>query len=182
MTEGASQVATVEPGTAIDALGTAGPPLPGVVVSFEDGEILVDGPTISPGYLGEPPRDGPHRSGDLGHLDPKGRLVVTGRKGEVIITGGENVHPAVVEAAIDRLPMAGQAVVVGIPDAEWGQAVVAVIEAAQADLPEIERIIRSQVKRHEVPRRWVPVGQLPALANGKPDRRAARMLAETADR
>jgi O-succinylbenzoic acid--CoA ligase len=181
MTETASQVATVEPGTANEALGTVGPPLSNVDLSFEDGEILVDGPDVTPGYLGEPPRQGPHRTGDLGHLDPAGCLVVTGRKDEVIITGGENVHPAAIEAALERLSTVGQAVVVGVPDAEWGQAVVAIVEAAPADLLEIERLVRLQIDRHEVLRRWLAVRQVPLLASGKPDRAAARLLAAAAD-
>ena len=178
MTETASQAATVEPGTATAALGTAGPPLDGVELSIDDGEILVDGAMVSPGYLGERPRVGPHRTGDLGYLDGHGRLVVTGRKDAVIITGGENVHPARVEAAIESLPIAGRAVAVGVADDEWGQIVAAVIEASPADLPVIEAAIRRLVARHEVPRRWVAVEDLPLLANGKPDRAAARVLAD----
>ena len=181
MTETASQLATVEPGTALEALGTAGPPLHDVDVSFDEGEILVDGPTVSPGYLGEPPRQAALRTGDLGYLDPGGRLVVVGRKDDVIITGGENIHPAAIEAVIERLPAVGQAVVVGVPDDEWGQAVVAIVEAAPSELKEIECVVRSLVARAEVPRRWVAVRHLPLLANGKPDRDAARVLAVTAD-
>jgi O-succinylbenzoic acid--CoA ligase len=182
MTETGSQVATVEPGTAIEALGTVGRPLPGVNVSIDDGEILVDGPMVSPGYLGEPPRHGPHRTGDIGYLDDHERLVVTGRKDDVIITGGENVHPSTIEAVIASLPMAGQAVVVGAEDDEWGHIVVAVVEAEPDELSEIERVVRLRVARHEVPRCWVVVPELPLLANGKPDRAAALMLAETAAR
>jgi len=182
MTETGSQVATVEPGTAIEALGTVGRPLPGVNVSIDDGEILVDGPMVSPGYLGEPPRHGPHRTGDIGYLDDHERLVVTGRKDDVIITGGENVHPSTIEAVIASLPMAGQAVVVGAEDDEWGHIVVAVVEAEPDELSEIERVVRLRVARHEVPRCWVAVPELPLLANGKPDRAAALMLAETAAR
>lgn len=180
MTETASQVATVEPGTAIESLGTAGLPLHGVDLSFDDGEILVEGRHVSPGYLGEAPRHGPHRTGDLGYLDAHGRLVVTGRKDDVIITGGENVYPSTIEDVIASLPMAGQAVVVGVADVEWGHIVVAVVEAESDELPEIERVIRLRMARHEVPRRWVAVRELPLLPNGKPDRAAALVLAETA--
>ena len=180
MTETASQVATVEPGRAIESLGTAGPPLPDIDLSFEDGEILVDGQHVSPGYLGEAPRHGPHRTGDRGYLDDHGRLVVTGRTDDVIITGGENVHASTIEAVVASLPMERQAVVVGVADEEWGHTVVAVVEAEPGELPEIERVVRSRVARHEVPRRWVAVQELPLLPNGKPDRAAALLLAETA--
>ena len=143
------------------------------------GEILIDGPAVSPGYVGESPRVGPHRSGDLGHLDEKGRLVVTGRKDGAIITGGENVSPDAVEAAIESTAGAGQAVVFGVPDDEWGQIVVAVVEASENDLPRIAVDVRSLVAKHEVPRRWIAVDVLPLLSNGKPDRSAARALGET---
>jgi O-succinylbenzoic acid--CoA ligase len=180
MTETGSQVATVERGTALQALGTAGPPLSGFAVSIEDGEILVDGPAVSPGYVGESPRVGPHRSGDLGYLDANGRIVVTGRKDGVIVTGGENVFPGAVEVAIESIPIAGQAVVFGTADDEWGQVVVAVVEATSGDLPQIVRGVRSLVARHEVPRRWIAVDALPLLPNGKPDRAAAQALGRAA--
>jgi O-succinylbenzoic acid--CoA ligase len=176
LTEAGSQVATVERGTAAQSLRTVGPPLDGFMVSFDRGEIQVDGPAVSPGYVGEAPRIGAHRTGDLGYLDANGRLVVTGRKDGLIITGGENVHPAAVEAAIESSPEAGQAVVFGAPDDEWGQIVVAVVEATFGDLPKIEQEVRAVVARHEVPRRWIAVHALPMLANGKPDRIAARAL------
>jgi O-succinylbenzoic acid--CoA ligase len=180
MTETGSQVATVERGTAAQALGTVGPPLDGFRVSIEGGEIVVDGPAVSPGYTGEPPRIGAHRTGDLGYLDANGRLVVTARKGGVIVTGGENVYPAVVEAAIESILTTGQAVVFGTADDEWGEIVVAVVEARSDDIPKIMDEVRSQVARYEVPRRWVAVDALPLLANGKPDRSAAQALGEPA--
>ena len=180
MTETSSQVATVERGTAVQALGTAGPPLSGFAVSIEDGEILVDGPAVSLGYVGEPPRVGPHRSGDLGYVDANGRIVVTGRKDGVIVTGGENVFPGAVEAAIESIPLVGQAIVFGTADDEWGQVVVAVVEATSGDLPQIVEGVRSLVARHEVPRRWIAVDALPLLPNGKPDRAAAQTLGRAA--
>jgi acyl-CoA synthetase (AMP-forming)/AMP-acid ligase II len=66
--------------------------------------------------------------------------------------------------------------VFGAPDDEWGQIVVAVVEGASTDLPQIVEAIRSLVARHEVPRRWIAVDTLPLLANGKPDRSAAQAL------
>ncbi|MGB5169559.1 MAG: AMP-binding protein [Acidimicrobiia bacterium] len=178
MSEAGSQVATVERGTALRALGTTGPPLSGFVVSIEAGEILIDGPAVSPGYVGEPPRIGAHRTGDLGHFDTQGRLVVTGRADGVIMTGGENVSPSTVEAAIESIPTAGQAVVFGVADDEWGQIAVAVVEAASDDLPQIVEGVRSLIAKYEVPRRWIAVEALPLLPNGKPDRAAAQALWE----
>jgi O-succinylbenzoic acid--CoA ligase len=178
MTETGSQVATVERGSALQSLGTVGRPLSGFDVSIEDGEILVDGPAVSPGYVGESPRVGAHRTGDLGFFDANGRLVVTGRKHEVIITGGENVFPDTVEAAIESIAEVGRAAVFGVADDEWGQIVVAVVEAAAEDLARIVSEGRPLLATHEVPRRWIAVDVLPLLPNGKPDRAAVRALGE----
>jgi len=93
------------------------------------------------------------------------------------VTGGENVFPGAVEAAIESIPTAGQAVVFGTADDEWGQVVVAVVEATSGDLPQIVEHARSLLARHEVPRRWIAVDALPLLPNGKPDRYAAQALA-----
>jgi O-succinylbenzoic acid--CoA ligase len=178
MTETGSQVATVERGSALQSLGTVGRPLSGFDVSIEDGEILVDGPAVSPGYVGESPRVGAHRTGDLGFFDANGRLVVTGRKHEVIITGGENVFPDTVEAAIESIAAVGRAAVFGVADDEWGQIVAAVVEASAEDLPRIASDVQPLVATHEVPRRWIAVDVLPLLPNGKPDRAAVRALGE----
>jgi O-succinylbenzoic acid--CoA ligase len=177
MTETCSQVATVEPGMTQQSLGTAGRPLDGFAVSFDHGEILIDGPAVSPGYLGETLRIGPFRTGDLGHVDGEGRLVVTGRTDDVIVTGGENVRASFVEAAIVTVPEVAHAVVVGVDDQEWGQVVVAVVESDHGDVSRIEDAVGDCLARHEIPKRWILVDRLPLLPNGKPDRQAARALA-----
>lgn len=182
MTEAASQVATVEPGMAADSLGTVGSPLDGITVLISPcGEILIDGPAVSPGYLGEKPRSGPLQTGDLGHIDAHGRLVVGGRRDGMILSGGENVQPEHVEAAIDVVTGAGTSVVLGAPDEEWGEVVVAVVQTAGAALPGIEAAVRRRLARHEIPKRWIAVDALPLLPNGKPDREAAARLLNDAE-
>ena len=171
-TETCSQVATVSPGTEREAMGTVGLPLDEMAVTFEDGEILVDGPAVSPGYLGEPRRVGPHRTRDLGYLDDAGRLLVTGRKDEIILTGGEKVAPHLVEAVLESFPSISRAVVMGVPDDDWGQAVVAVVESKEIDEAALGARARAALAVHEVPKRWLRVDILPELANGKVDRRA----------
>jgi len=178
MTETCSQVATVAPGEAAAALGTAGKPLDGMVVTFERGEIVVDGPAVSPGYLGEPDRRGGHRTGDVGYLDHAGRLVVVGRADEVIVTGGEKVHPGRVADTLRGHQAVLQAEVVGIPDPEWGEAVAAVIIGPNAIGPNLERWARERLARHEGPKHWVFVDAFPLLANGKVDRVALQQMAE----
>ena len=177
MTETCSQVATVEPGRERESIGTTGRLLDGFVVSFDDGEILLDGPAVSPGYFREAPRVGPYRTGDLGHMDTEERLVVTGRCDELILTGGENVRPSTIEAAIESIPMVAHAVVVGIDDQEWGQIVVAVVEADSGAVGEVREAAKERLAHHEVPKKWVMVEHLPLLPNGKLDRHSARATA-----
>jgi o-succinylbenzoate---CoA ligase len=178
-TETASQVATVGPGEAIEALGTVGRPLDGMEVTFDDGEILVDGPAVSPGYLGEPPRVGPHRTHDLGHFDGDGRLVVTGRKDDIILSGGEKIVPQHVEAVLEGFPSIRRAVVVGVPHEDWGQAAVAVVEAEDFDEDALGARARAALPPHEVPKRWIEVGMLPLLPNGKVDRAEVTWIVRT---
>lgn len=179
MTETCSQAATVEPGKERQSLGTAGPLLDGFVVSFDGGEILLDGPAVSPGYVDVPLRVGPYRTGDLGHVDREGRLVVTGRTDELILTGGENVRPSMVEAAIASVAGVVLAVVVGVDNDEWGQVVVAIVESETTHIPDVEAAVALGLARHEMPKHWIAVDAIPLLENGKPDRAAARDLAAT---
>ena len=180
MTETCSQVTTVDPGAARQSLGTAGIPLRGMSVRIDNqgsGEILVDGPAVSPGYLGEPDRTGPHHTGDIGSIDAGGRLIVKGRIDDMIVTGGENVHPTAVADVIGRHPLVQRVEVVGVPDAEWGDLVGAVLVADQDAVREIEEWARLQLARHEVPKRWVFVTEMPVLENGKVDRARVAELA-----
>ena len=117
LTQACSQVTVAEPGD----LETAGRALPGVGVAIAaDGEILVAGPTV------DRRRRAAHRATSAA-LDDRGRLVVTGRKGDTIVTGGENVAPAEVEAVLVAHPGVAEAAVFGRPDPEWGEAVTALV-------------------------------------------------------
>lgn len=179
MTETASQMATIAPGDESEALGTVGHPLDGMLVTFEDGEILVEGPAVSPGYLAEPARGGPHHTHDLGYFDGEGRLVVTGRIDDIILSGGEKVVPQHVEAVLESFPGIDRVVVLGVTDDDWGQAAVAVIEGDPIDESALGARARAALPTHEVPKRWVRVEVLPLLPSGKIDRTAAAsMLAE----
>jgi long-subunit acyl-CoA synthetase (AMP-forming) len=92
--------------------GTSGKPLPGVKIAIEDGEIVVDGPTLMEGYVGPPSSHGPWHTGDLGSIDHDGFLTVSGRKDNLIVTGfGRNVSPEWVETALLADARIGLAVV-----------------------------------------------------------------------
>jgi O-succinylbenzoic acid--CoA ligase len=126
LTEACSQVTTSLVATPT-ARATAGPPLFCTRVQIAaDGEIMVAGPTVAPGSLDG---DGWLRTGDLGELDEQDRLSVTGRKADTIVSGGENVAPAEVEAVLEAHPDVLEAAVLGRPDARWGEAVTAIVLA-----------------------------------------------------
>ncbi|HSG78167.1 MAG TPA: AMP-binding protein [Acidimicrobiia bacterium] len=171
MTETASQVCTEDPADP-GPPGTAGRPLVGVEVRTVDadgrpaaeGIVEVRGPMVSPGDIDGTARepDGWLRTGDLGALDAAGRLRVLGRADRVIVTGGENVHPAVVEAALAGVPGVAAAQVTGEPDPEWGTAVVARIVAEHVDPAEVLDAVRSRLAPHEVPKRIEIVDRIDA--------------------
>lgn len=177
LTEACSQVCTWRPGTRPDPAEGAGLPLPGVDLRVVDGEVQVKGAVLLSRVLpeGERPIDaeGWYATGDLGELDAEGRLHLRGRRSELIITGGENVSPEEVEAALLALPGVAAAVVVGLPDPLYGQRVAAAVVLAGASLDEIAAAAALRLAPHRRPRRWLALERLPLLANGKVDRRGA---------
>ena len=153
-----------------------GIPLDGVRAEVrDDGRIWISGPVLFSGYLGGPraPADGWFRTGDLGVLDAAGRLTVRGRADDVINTGGHKVVPGEVAAALQTCPGVRDAAVVGQPDPEWGERVVAVVVPADpADPPALEllrRHVRERLPRYAIPSRVVTVDAVPMLPSGKHD-------------
>jgi len=124
LTETCSQVTTLAPAEARRKLGSAGRPLLTTHLRIEDGEILVQGPTVAPGRADA---DGWLHTGDLGQIDEEGFLYVKDRIGDMIVSGGENVVPAEVEEVLLRHPDVADVAVVGREDPEWQQAVTAVV-------------------------------------------------------
>jgi O-succinylbenzoic acid--CoA ligase len=159
-----------------------GLPLDGVAVKIDaDGQVLVAGPVLFDGYEGEPERtaavlaDGWLRTSDLGRLDEDGRLRIEGRVDDVIISGGVKVPAGVVAGLLQRHPGVRAAQVVGVPDLEWGEQVVAVLEADVA--PPLDELRDLVTPRTWAPRAVVTVSTLPRLSNGKPDRAEVRRVA-----
>jgi O-succinylbenzoic acid--CoA ligase len=138
---------------------TSGLPIPGVEVSIApDGEILVDGPTVN----------GTLRTGDLGRLDDRGRLVVAGRKADTIVSGGENVAPAEVEAVLLEHPAVAEAGVFARPHPEWGEAVTArVVLRSEATERELRDWVGERLARFKVPKAIEMADTLPRTASGK---------------
>ena len=167
LTQTCSQVTTLAPEDAERKVGSAGRPLLTTHVRIEEGEILVQGPTVSREALDA---DGWLRTGDLGRIDEEGFLYVTGRKSEVIVTGGENVMPAEVEAVLVSHPAVADAAVVGRPDPEWQEAVHALVvlgDGAEASEEELRAHCADSLAGFKVPKRFDFVSSLPRTASGK---------------
>jgi O-succinylbenzoic acid--CoA ligase len=164
LTEACSQVAT------------AGVPLFCTRVELDpaDGEILVSGPTLSPDARTDD--DGRLHTGDLGAFDDDGLLRIVGRKADTIVTGGENVAPAEVEAVLEAHPGVLEAAVLARPDDEWGEAIVALIRPRDPAAPPVEADLRAhcaqRLARFKLPKAYMTrTDPLPRTPSGKLVRR-----------
>jgi O-succinylbenzoic acid--CoA ligase len=174
LTETASQVTTLAPQEARRKLGSAGRPLLTTHLRIKDGEILVQGPVVAPGCADE---DGWLHTGDLGRIDEEGFLYVEDRLGDLIVSGGENVLPAEVEEVLLRHPDVADAAAVGRADAEWQEAVEAVVvlrDGAAAGAAELRRHCAESLAGYKVPKRFEFVSELPRTDSGKLLRHALR--------
>jgi O-succinylbenzoic acid--CoA ligase len=156
MTEACSQIATF------------GWSLPGVdVTTANDGEVLVRGPIISAGAVSD---DGWLHTGDLGRFDDRARLEIIGRKSDTIVSGGENVAPAEVEAVLLAHPAVADAAVHPRPDPEWGEAVVATVvlrDGLEAAPDELRAHCATRLAGFKVPKTIAFAAELPRTQSGK---------------
>jgi malonyl-CoA/methylmalonyl-CoA synthetase len=181
--------------------GTVGFPLPDVDVRVSDpetgaslapgtvGVIEVRGPNVFAGYWKRPELsatettpDGFFRTGDVGVIEPDGYLQLVGRSKDLIISGGLNVYPKEVEEALDELDGVLESAVVGVPDADFGEAVVAVVVAepgAVLEPGDVRAKARLRLAAFKVPKRVVIVDALPRNAMGKVEK--AKLRAAYAD-
>lgn len=193
LTEAASQVATATPAEAFEHPETVGQPLFDTDVTIVDedreplghgvlGEIVVAGPTVTPGYYGDPGATDESfcehglLTGDLGRVDESGRLWVSGRRSDRIVTGGENVAPEEVAAVIREHDGVAEVAVVGLPDAEWGERVAAlvVLDDPGLDAESIHARCRDRLAGFKVPDQVRFVDALPRTPSGTVDRAAVR--------
>lgn len=149
----------------------------------EVGELQLRGPLVFSGYWQRPDAtrdafsDGWLNTGDLARRDADGCYFIVGRKKDMIITGGLNVYPAEVERVLDRLPGVVESAVIGVPDAEWGEAVVAVIRhhpGAAPETVELEARCREFLAGYKVPKRFAFVDDFPRTVSGKVLKRVLR--------
>jgi O-succinylbenzoic acid--CoA ligase len=155
MTEACSQIATF------------GWPLPGAEVVTSRDEILVRGAIVAPRALSD---DGWLHTGDLGAVDERGRLVITGRRADTIVSGGENVAPAEVEAALLEHPAVADAGVFPQPDDEWGETVIAAVvlrNGGTTTEDELRTHCAERLARFKVPKRVEFREALPRTQSGK---------------
>jgi len=172
LTETAGQVATLKPGAPLE---NKTHPLPGVLLRIEpDDRISVRGPMVSRGYVGEPDRgvDDWLVTGDLGTIDSEGALRVTGRADSIIVSGGENIDPALVEAALVQLSGVDEALVSGVASETWGMETVC-LYVGEANPAIVEAELRALLPGFMIPKRWLQVTDLPRTPMGKPDRAGA---------
>lgn len=141
------------------------------------GEVLVRGPNVTKGYWGLPQAtalaidaEGWFHTGDGGYFDEDGFLFISDRIKDMIITGGENVYPAEVESALMRHPAIAEAGVIGEPDPQWGEAIVAVVAlkpGQSLNLEDLRAFAGEHLARYKLPRRLEIVPALPRNATGK---------------
>lgn len=162
-------------GVEVRVLGSGGVP----AATGEIGEIVCRGDVVMAGYWNNPQatadtvRDGWLYTGDLGSFDDRGYLTLRDRSKDVVISGGSNIYPREVEEALLEHPGVAEACVVGAPDAEWGEVVVAFI-VGSADERSLDAHLLARIARFKRPKRYLVVGELPKNSYGKVLKRELR--------
>jgi O-succinylbenzoic acid--CoA ligase len=168
-----------------------GKPLDGIELRIGGGgEIQLRGPAMMSGYRFDPIRtssafagDGWLRTGDTGSLDANGLLHVEGRSDDLIVSGGENVWPEEVEAALRGHPGVADVAVAGVPDPEWGARLVAFVVAAETGTPPTLEALRDlageRLPRYKAPHEMVLVSSIPRTSSGKVRRSVLEKNAES---
>ena len=189
LTETAPLVTFLAPEFGISKTGSSGrPPLftdvklvdaegKAILEPHKQGEILVRGPNVTPGYWNLPDAtakaidaDGWFRTGDAAYFDEEGFLTISDRIKDMIISGGENVYPAEVESALMRHPDIAEVAVIGEPDEQWGEAVVAIAAlkpGKSLTIEDLRAFAGESLARYKLPRRLETIAALPRNATGK---------------
>ena len=175
LTEASPNVLCLPPEDAMRKIGSAGKPYPFVDVDVSDeGELLVRGPNVFPGYWRNPEAsaialaDGWLHTGDVVERDDEGYFWIKGRLKEMFISGGENVYPAEIESVLHEHPHVSDAAVVGVPDERWGEVGVAYVVAdGDVRTDELIEFCRERLARFKVPKSVCFVQELPRNSMGK---------------
>lgn len=191
MTETASQIATLKPEDFLCGKINSGQILPHAEVKIrnQQGEILdyhqignitIQAQSLALGYY-------PHtwenqnylQIDDLGYIDKQGYLNIVGRSSDKIITGGENIYPGEIEAAIRKTQMVKDVCIIGLPDKYWGQAVTAIYipQNSQISSFKLQAELQQQISKFKIPKYWIPVNKLPRNPQGKINRQQLQKIA-----
>jgi O-succinylbenzoic acid--CoA ligase len=196
LTESSSQVATILPDNVPAKPGCVGKPLMFTSVRIADdngktlspgeyGEVVVTGPSVMVGYIHDPAgtsraiREGELYTGDIGYLDEDGDLWLVQRRSDIVVSGGENVYPAEVEAVLKQHPAVAAVCVVGVADEEWGQRVAAMVvsrDGATVSGGELVEFGRESLASYKLPIRIQFAKVLPQTASGKIERRTVQKM------
>jgi O-succinylbenzoic acid--CoA ligase len=177
-TETAAMVAAVTPAEFLDGMRGCGRSLPHATVTTGEGGVVVKGPSVCRGYYPDWDNSATWAAQDHGHVDARGSLHIEGRRDDVITTGGEKVAPAEVEDALRSSGQFEDVAVVGLPDADWGQAVVACFPSGMKLIrPDLVEAALSGLASFKRPKWYAPVSPWPRNALGKIDRPALLRLA-----
>jgi acyl-CoA synthetase (AMP-forming)/AMP-acid ligase II len=139
----------------------------------EAGEIILRGMGMMTGYWGHPEKtaesliDGWFHTGDIGYRDERNFLHVIDRRNDMIISGGENIYPREIEAALGEHPSMPDAAIIGLPDPRWGEVVSCVLSEGAPAEEDLEAWLRERIAGYKIPRRWFRVPELPRNATGK---------------
>ncbi|HXA80125.1 MAG TPA: AMP-binding protein, partial [Opitutaceae bacterium] len=173
LTETAAMVATLRPQEFLDGSRSSGAAMPHVRIDVTgEGTLRIAGESVFRGYFPEWRAERDFTTDDLGFIDGNGQVQVTGRRDGIIITGGKKVSPTEVEAALRATGEFEDVAVLGVPDAEWGEAVVACYPATTRapDLERVSHALAEQLSPPARPKRYVSVAEWPRNAQGKLNR------------
>ena len=184
LTEAAPNVLCLAPEDARRKAGWAGKPYPYVDCSLsEEGELLVRGPNVFPGYwrndeaTADAFRDGWLRTGDIAERDDEGNYRIRGRLKELVVSGGENVYPAEIEAVLLEHPAVADAAVIGVPDERWGEVCAAfVVLRGAASEDDLRDYCTRHLARFKVPKSFHVADELPRNAMGKIQKSTLELL------
>ncbi|MEG4106339.1 2-succinylbenzoate--CoA ligase [Microcoleus sp. S13_C5] len=191
MTETASQIATLKPEDFLAGNNSSGQILPHAKLTIRSangdilcdnqiGNIVVNAKSLALGYYPEQFGDRQYfQLDDLGFFDKNSYLNVVGRSSDKIITGGENVFPAEVEAVVRSTNLVADIAVIGLPDKDWGQVVTAIYVPANSEVTvkNLQAAIEDKLSKFKQPKYWVSVEQLPRNSQGKVNREQLQKIA-----
>jgi fatty-acyl-CoA synthase len=185
LTEAAPNVLCLPPEDARRKAGYAGKPYPYVACDLSaEGELLVRGPNVFPGYWRNDEattdafRDGWLLTGDTAERDDEGNYRIRGRLKDMVVSGGENVYPAEIEAVLHEHPAVADAAVIGVPDEQWGEVCAAfVVAESPVSGDELREHCLAQLARFKVPKSFTFVDELPRNSMGKIQKSELKVLA-----